>query len=145
MAWVIHDSKTGLYYSVSRRWTGTPKIYAKEGWAKSALTGWLKRHRWSKTIQASDYSVVPYRDDKFADVNIYEANCIEFAAVYINGEYVENFGDYTVTAQDLEKLLRDYEYYKIHYFKLGYGLCEFFHDNDDQPTEEQLKQWIIEE
>lgn len=143
MAWVIQNKNTGLFYAGKYwKWGGTPKIYAKIGWAKSALTG-LQKHTWNKEFQACE--IVVFHSNKFADVNIYEASCTEFVAIFINGKYVEKFFDDIVTAQDLEKLLKDYESYKIHYFKLGHKLCENMGNDYEEFTEEQLKEWIAEE
>lgn len=144
MTWVIQNKNTGLFYAGKYwKWGGTPKIYAKIGWAKSALTG-LQKHTWNKEFQACE--IVVFHSNKFADVNIYEADCVEYSAIFVNGESKGVYGD-RVTARDLYELLVDFEFYKINWFRLKDEICDFFaeDDTDDALTEEQLKQWIIEE
>lgn len=97
MTWAIINKVNGFYYSGKLwRWSSTPKIYAKIGWAKSALTG-LQKQTWDKNSQ--NYEIIEY--PHIAKFNLYQWRDGECSALFVDGKYATSFLGDTLQAVDI--------------------------------------------
>lgn len=142
MAWVIKNKLTNLYYRGKiGRWSKTPKIYAKEGWAKAAMTMLKQYHSWNKSFDISNLEIVEHNTvPKFT---IYFWRDRENCALFINGQYKATYLHDHMRVTEVYDFVPEGTPVKFEFFDLPEDDDkEIYFDKDYCEDEGVYKEWM---